>query len=98
MDSYRLYVKTVIDKAFKDDHNVEGLDVTSTVITYFIERNNEGDDLLRIRIHPYENGIVSLRDEHLPDGMSRSYYRTSGATVSMDGNLKKLVMQRKRLQ
>lgn len=97
MDSYRLYVKTIIDKAFRDNHNVEGLDVTSTVITYVIERNNEGDDLLRVHVNPYENGIVSFRDEHLPEGMSRSYYRTSGATVRMDDKLMKLVKQRKNL-
>lgn len=97
MDSYRLYVKTLIDKAFRDNHNVEGLDVTSTVITYVIERNNEGDDLLRVHVNPYENGIVSFREEHLPDGMSRSYYRTSGATVRMDDKLMKLVKQRKNL-
>lgn len=97
MDSYRLYVKTVIDKAFRDNHNVEGLDVTSTVITYVIERNNEGDDLLRIHVNPYEHGIVSFREEHLPDGVSRSYYRTSGATVRMDDKLMKLVKQRKNL-
>lgn len=97
MDSYRLYVKTIIDNAFRDNHNVEGLDVTSTVITYIIERNNEGDDLLRIHVNPYENGIVSFKDEHLPEGMSRSYYRTSGATVRMDDKLMKLVKQRKNL-
>ncbi len=97
MDSYRLYVKTIIDKAFRDNHNVEGLDVTSTVITYVIERNNEGDDLLRVHINPYQNGIVSFRDEHLPEGISRSYYRTSGATVRMDDKLMKLVKQRKNL-
>lgn len=97
MDSYRLYVKTVIDKAFRDNHNVEGLDVTSTVITYVIERNNEGDDLLRVHVNPYQNGIVSFRDEHLPEGLSRSYYRTSGATVRMDDKLMKLVKQRKNL-
>lgn len=97
MDSYRLYVKTVIDKAFRDNRNVEGLDVTSTVITYVIERNNEGDDLLRIHVNPYEHGIVSFREEHLPEGVSRSYYRTSGATVRMDDKLMKLVKQRKNL-
>ncbi len=97
MDSYRLYVKTLIDKAFRDNRNVEGLDVTSTVITYVIERNNEGDDLLRVHVNPYEHGIVSFRDEHLPEGMSRSYYRTSGATVRMDDKLMKLVKQRKNL-
>ncbi len=97
MDSYRTYVKTIIDNAFRDNHNVEGLDVTSTVINYIIERNNEGDDLLRIHVMPYTNGIVSFKDEHLPEGMSRSYYRTSGATVRMDEKLMKLVKQRKNL-
>ena len=97
MDSYRLYVKTTIDNAFRDNRNVEGLDVTSTVINYVIERNNEGDDLLRIHVNPYANGIVSFRDEYLPEGMSRSYYRTSGATVRMDDKLMKLVKQRKNL-
>lgn len=97
MDSYRRYVKGVIDSAFRDDHNIEGLDVTSTVISYVIERNNEGNDLLRIRVHPYENGIVSFRDDYLPEGIARTYYRTSGASVKMDDKLMKLVKQRKGL-
>lgn len=97
MDNYRLYVKTIIDNAFRDNRNVEGLDVTSTVINYVIERNNEGDDLLRIHVNPYKNGIVSFKDEYLPEGISRSYYRTSGATVRMDDKLMKLVKQRKNL-
>ena len=71
--------------------------MTSTVITYVIERNNEGDDLLRIHVNPYEHGIVSFREERLPEGVSRSYYRTSGATVRMDDKLMKLVKQRKNL-
>lgn len=97
MDSFRLYIKTIIDNAFRDDHNVEGIDVTSTVIFYVIERNNEGEDLLRIRIHPYENGIVSFKEDFLPEGIARSYYRTSGATMKMDDKLMKLVKQRKGL-
>ena len=98
MDSYRLYVKTFIDNAFIDDHNVEGLDVTSTVVNYVIEHNNEGDDLLRIQVHPYMDGIVSFRDDYLPDGIARSYYRTSGASVGMDDKLMKLVRERKGLK
>ena len=98
MDSYRLYVKTFIDNAFIDDHNVEGLDVTSTVVNYVIEHNNEGDDLLRIQVHPYMDGIVSFRDDYLPDDIARSYYRTSGASVGMDDKLMKLVRERKGLK
>lgn len=98
MDSYRRYVKTFVDNAFRDDHNVEGLDVTSTVISYVIERSNEGDDLLRIQVQPYQNGIVSFRDDYLPDGTARSYYRTSGASVKMDDKLMKLVRDRKGLK
>lgn len=98
MDSYRRYVKTFIDNAFIDNHKVEGLDVTSTVISYVIEHNNEGDDLLRIQVHPYESGIVSFRDEYLPEGIARSYYRTSGASVKMDEKLMKQVKERKGLK
>lgn len=98
MDSYRRYVKTFIDNAFIDDHKVEGLDVTSTVISYVIEQNNEGDDLLRIQVHPYQDGIVSFRDEYLPEGIARSYYRTSGASVKMDEKLMKQVRERKDLR
>ena len=53
--------------------------------------------MLRIHVNPYEHGIVSFREEHLPEGVSRSYYRTSGATVRMDDKLMKLVKQRKNL-
>lgn len=98
MDSYRRYVKTLIDNAFRDDHGVEGLDVTSTVISYVIERSNEGDDLLRIQVHPYQGGIVSFRDDYLPEGTARSYYRTSGASVRMDDKLMKQVRERKGLK
>lgn len=98
MDSYRRYVKNFIDNAFTDDHKTEGLDLTSTVISYVIEHNNEGDDLLRIQVHPYEDGIVSFKDEYLPEGIGRSYYRTSGASVKMDEKLIKQVKERKGLK
>ena len=56
------------------------------------------EDLLRIQVHPYMDGIVSFRDDYLPDGIARSYYRTSGASVGMDDKLMKLVRERKGLK
>ena len=97
MDSYRRYVKTIIDNAFIDDHKVSGLDITSPRISYVIEHSNEGDDLLRIQVHPYEYGIVSFKEDHLPDGTARSYYRTSGASVKMDEKLMQQVRDKKQL-
>lgn len=95
MDSYRRYVKNLVDNAFIDDHKMSGLDVSSPYISYDIEHNNEGDDLLRIKVQPYKNGVVSFKDEYLPEGTARSYYRTSGASVKMDDKLMKLVRERK---
>lgn len=98
MDSYRRYVKGIIDNAFKDDHNVTGLDITSPRISYVIERSNEGDDLLRIQVHTYEYGIVSFKDEYLPEGTARSYYRNSGASVKMDEKFMQQVRDKKGLK
>lgn len=98
MDSYRRYVKNIIDNAFIDNHKVSGLDITSPRISYVIERSNEGDDLLRIQVHPYEYGIVLFKDDYLPEGTARSYYRTSGASVKMDDKLMQQVMDKKGLK
>lgn len=97
MDSYRRYVKNIIDNAFIDDHKVAGLDITSPRISYVIEHSNEGDELLRIQVHPYEYGIVSFKDDYLPEGTARSYYRTSGASVKMDEKLMQQVRAKKKL-
>lgn len=97
MDSYRRYVKNIIDNAFIDDHKVAGLDITSPRISYVIEHSNESDDLLRIQVHPYEYGIVSFKDDYLPEGTARSYYRTSGASVKMDEKLMQQVRDKKKL-
>lgn len=97
MDKYRLYVKYMIDHAFRDDNgDASGLDITATRVSLIIEKNNEGDDILRIQVRPYEFGIVSFADnEQRPAGIADSYYRSSGATVPMNSEVKRQAMEKK---
>lgn len=85
MDKYRLYIKLLVDSAFTDEQGMNtDQSITATHVNYRIERNNEGDDILRIIVRPYEYGIVSFKpDLNRPEYVESSYYRTSGATIPM---------------
>lgn len=97
MDKYRLYIKLLVDSAFADEQGMNtDQSITATHVNYRIERNNEGDDILRIIVRPYEYGIVSFKpDLNRPEYVESSYYRTSGATIPMTKELQKQAWQKK---
>lgn len=98
LDSYRLYVKNILDKAFTDDMGNEGQLIAATHISYDPFRDEDGYDILRIKVKPYERGIVSFRDDHIPYGLSRSFLRTSGASTPMDKSLIRQIKELKKLK
>lgn len=97
MDKYRLFVKYMIDHAFMDEENtIRGGDITATRIRLLIEKNDEGMELLRIQVQPYEYGIICLDDKlERPEHIKESYYRTSGATIPMTREIKKTILEKK---
>ncbi len=98
IDKYRNYIKNIVDRAFVDDSGIaSNTEITATRINYIIEQSNEGYYVIRIKVSPYEYGIVSFAtdDDRLPDGMSSSYYRTSGATLPMNAELKRQAREKK---
>lgn len=99
MDKLRNYIKLEADKVFTDEQKLaSGTEITATRLSYEIEKNDEGDSILRIQIHPYEYGIVMFRPEiDRPEQIADSYYRTSGATQPMNSELKRQVLEKKLL-
>jgi hypothetical protein len=93
LDKLRLHVKYHLDDAFADDAGHSGLDITTTRISYFIEKKPDSPhEILRLRVLPYEYGIVHFRGESLKIREERqTFYRTSGATVKMTAAVKKQV-------
>ena len=96
-DKYRLYVKYLVDNAFTDDTGLASLtEITTTRIKYIIEKNSDGDTILRIQVSPYEYGIVKFKDTtHLPEGFSDCYYRSSGSTIPMTDELCRQAREKK---
>lgn len=97
MDKYRLFVKCMIDHAFMDEENaISSGDITATRIRLLIEKNDEGMELLRIQVQPYEYGIISFDDKlERPEHIKESYYRTSGATIPMTREIRKTILEKK---
>lgn len=99
MDKYRNYVKLMLDKAFSNDRRtVNGPDITANHVDFRIERNKEGDELLRIQVKPYERGIICFsKDLARPDNIEESYYRSSGSTQPMTKTVKDELTRKKAL-
>jgi len=97
IDKYRDYIKRKVDKSFVDDSGIaKGINITSGRIFYIIEKNKEEHTILRIQVRPYEYGnVVFNPDIERPNNVAYSYYRTSGATVPMDDELKRKAKDRK---
>ena len=76
MDKYRNYVKLLLDKAFMNERRtVFGTDITANHVDLRIERNKEGDEMLRIQVKPYEQGVIYFDKElSRPDNVESSYY------------------------
>ena len=95
MDKYRNYIRDYAAKVFVDDNGIAtSKDITTERINYIIEKDKEGNDILRIQVRPYEYGIVRCYNDR-PDYISRSYIRTSGATLTMTDEMEKQTRDRK---
>lgn len=97
VDKLRNYIKNIVDWAFVDDTGVASyMEITATRIKYIIEKNTEGDCIIRLQITPYEYGLVQFCDKlDRPEGIAVSYYRTSGATIPMTSVLRLQAREKK---
>jgi hypothetical protein len=86
MDGYRNYVKCLVDPAFISfDKQYRGTDITFDTIKYSIMTNNEGLDILRVRVEPFKYDAVRIADvaRNKPEWVADAYVRTSGATIPL---------------
>lgn len=91
MDRYISFVKREIDNAFTDCEGLSATpkDITQTRVEYEALHDPEGNDVLRIKIAPYEYGLVKFGNKlGLPDGFAESYVRSGNATVAMTSNMR----------
>ncbi|MDE7347131.1 MAG: ATP-binding protein [Muribaculaceae bacterium] len=96
-DRYRTYLKNIIDNAFiAYKSRAQKKSVTTANITYNIETNNEGQEILRIHVDSYRGDMVQFHpDCHRPDDIQESYIRTSGATVPMSHTVREQTLLKK---
>ncbi|MDE5812874.1 MAG: ATP-binding protein [Muribaculaceae bacterium] len=96
-DRYRTYLKNIIDNAFiAYKSRAQKKSVTTANITYNIETNNEGQEILRIRVDSYRGDMVHFHpDCHRPEEIHEAYIRTSGATVPMSHTVRDQTLLKK---
>lgn len=96
-DRYRTYLKNIIDNAFiAYKSRAQKNSVTTANITYNIETNNEGQEILRIHVDSYRGDMVHFHpDCQRPDEIQESYIRTSGATVPMSSTVRDQTLLKK---
>ncbi|MDE6741402.1 MAG: ATP-binding protein, partial [Muribaculaceae bacterium] len=89
-DRYRTYLKNIIDNAFiAYKSRAQKKSVTTANISYNIEPNNEGQEILRIRVDSYRGDMVHFHpDCNRPQDIQEAYIRTSGATVPMSATVR----------
>ena len=99
-DAYRTYIQNMIEHAFQvSDPKVKSTDIARSTTTYDLEENEEMEMILRIKVNPYPNDIVSLRDDgyHVrPDNLGDSFVRQNGATVEITKELEPIVISYKK--
>ena len=96
-DRYRTYLKNIIDGAFiAYKSRAQKKSVTTANITYNIEMNNEGQEILRIHVESYRGDMVHFHpDCHRPEEIAEAYIRTSGATVPMSSTVRDQTLLKK---
>ena len=96
-DRYRTYLKNIIDNAFiAYKSRAQKNSVTTANITYSIETNNEGHEILRIHVESYRGDMVHFHpDCNRPEDIHESYIRTSGATVPMSHTVRDQTLLKK---
>lgn len=98
VDKYRLYIEYAIEGAFKDAEGPEkGRDITGLLAHTHIEKSEDGVEILRINIQPYNYGVAEFRDD-IPwtTDEAKSYIRKSGRTVAMTESLKAQLQERRK--
>lgn len=96
-DRYRTYLKNIIDNSFiAYKSRAQKKSVTTANITYTIETNNEGQEILRIHVDSYRGDMVHFHpDCQRPEEISEAYIRTSGATVPMSHTVRDQTLLKK---
>ncbi len=96
-DRYRTYLKNIIDNSFiAYKSRAQKKSVTTANITYNIEMNNEGFEILRIHVNSYRGDMVHFHpDCHRPEEIQEAYIRTSGATVPMSHTVRDQTLLKK---
>lgn len=96
-DRYRTYLKNIVDNAFiAYKSRAQKKSVTTGNITYIIETNDEGFEILRIRVDSYKGDMVQFHhDCYRPEDIHESYIRTSGATVPMSKTVRDATLLKK---
>lgn len=96
-DRYRTYLKNIIDNAFiAYKSRAQKKSVTTANITYNIETNDEGHEILRIHVDSYRGDMVHFHpDCHRPEEIQEAYIRTSGATVPMSHTVRDQTLLKK---
>lgn len=96
-DRYRTYLKNIIDNSFISyKSRAQKKSVTTANITYSIEMNNEGLEILRIHVDSYRGDMVHFHpDCHRPEDIQEAYIRTSGATVPMSHTVRDQTLLKK---
>ncbi|MDE5849456.1 MAG: ATP-binding protein [Muribaculaceae bacterium] len=96
-DRYRTYLKNIIDNAFiAYKSRAQKKSVTTANITYNIETNNEGQEILRIHVDSYRGDMVQFHPDCIrPEEIQESYIRTSGATVPMSHTVRDQTLLKK---
>lgn len=97
MDKYRTYIKYKADRVFTDDSDMsKGTEISTGRIAYIIEKDKEGNDILRIQVRPYEYGIVMFdKSSGRPDHISQTYIRRSGDSFPMNAELRRQAKEKK---
>lgn len=96
-DRYRTYLKNIIDNSFiAYKSRAQKKSVTTAYITYNIEMNNEGFEILRIHVDSYRGDMVHFHPDCLrPEEIQEAYIRTSGATVPMNNTVRDQTLLKK---
>jgi hypothetical protein len=99
IDSYRNYVKCLIDQAFvSGNKKYRDTDVTLDCIKYDIMTNSDGLEILRVRVDPFPYDVVLIDSSkrNKPEWVSDAYIRTSGSTIPLS-DVKRAQISAKRL-
>ena len=100
-DKMRLYVSAQIDKAFVClDNSEAGNYITGTRVKCNVEKNPNSKEVIRIKVCPYEYGVVAFADnEHFPENVrSAAFLRRGGQTMRLEEGQCREVREKKHKQ